>query len=160
MADADETRYYTSMIELPDDPIGRNLKKSAQKIHLRHFIHRLVYLAVAMQGLRMLYIGIHDILVVYPKIEAYYRLNNLGTESYSKLVGQAVLVSITSFLETAVGLAMLVKKSHTIENMHIIIGIAIFLVSLYFKRLGINLDVEVLEQISSGLRLLKISISG
>lgn len=148
------------MIELPDDPIAHELEKGARRVHIRHFIHRLIYLAVALQGIRWLYIGITDILFVYPKINTYYQSVDSTQGAYMKLIGQALLISLTSFLETAVGLAMLVKKSHTVENIHMAIGLIIFLLSFYFKHTGISLDPEVLKELSYIPSLLKMLYSG
>lgn len=136
------------MIELPDDPIAHELEAGARRVRRRHLIHRLIYIAVVVQGIRWLYIGVTDILFVYPKIATYYQSAGSDQSAYMKLIGQAVLISLTSFLETAVGLAMLVKKSHTIENIHMAIGIIIFLLSFYFKHTGISLDPEVLKDLS------------
>lgn len=115
---------------------------------LRHFSHRAIFFIISFQGLYGLYMASHDIFIAYPKIALYYQSLNFDQHAYQQLLQQAVLVSVSSFAETAIGLSMLVKKTHTIKNIHIALGIAISLLSLYLKRNGSIIDAEHLEELA------------
>ena len=115
----------------------------------RHALHRLIYLAVLPQGLYGLYRVMVDIFLVYPNLAIYYQQLNYDQSVYLQIMRQAVLISVTGFFETAIGLSMMIKKSHMVKNIHLAVGVIIFLFSLYLKLTGAIPDHRQLERLTT-----------
>ena len=130
------------------DPFVEGVKISTTKIKLKQLFNKTIFIFIIIQGIRGLYITTRNILVVYPKISLYYQHLNFDPSVYSQILRDAVLLSISSFIEVAFGLSMTIKKSTSIKAIHIVIGIIILLVSLYLKREGALPDLEAIEKLA------------
>jgi len=130
------------------DPFVEGVKISTTKIKLKQLINKTIFILIIIQGIRGLYITTRNILVVYPKISLYYQHLNFDPSVYSQILRDAVLLSISSFIEVAFGLSMTIKKSTSIKAIHIVLGIIILLVSLYLKREGALPDLDAIEKLA------------
>jgi len=130
------------------DPFVEGVKISTRKIKLKQLFNKTIFALIIIQGIRGLYITTRNILVVYPKISLYYQHLNFDPSVYNQILRDAVLISISSFIEVAFGLSMTIKKSTSIKAIHIVLGIIILLVSLYLKREGALPDLDAIEKLA------------
>ena len=121
---------------------------STKKIKLKKFVSKAIFILLTLQGLRGLYLTVRDIFFVYPKIALYYQELSFDQSVLNQLIQKAALVAITSFIETAYGLSMVIKKSSAINKIHTVIGFLVLIASLYLKREGALPDFEMIEKLA------------
>lgn len=130
------------------DPFVEGVEISTKKIKFKQLFNKTIFILIILQGIRGLYITTRNILVVYPKISLYYQHLNFDPSVYSQILRDAILLSISSFVEVAFGLSMTIKKSTSIRTIHTVIGIIILLISLYLKREGALPDLNAIEKLA------------
>ena len=130
------------------DPFIEGVEISTRKIKLKQLFNKTIFILIILQGIRGLYITTRNILVVYQKISLYYQHLNFDPSIYNQILQDAVLLSISSFIEVAFGFSMTIKKSTSIRAIHTVLGIIILLVSLYLKREGALPDLEAIEKLA------------
>lgn len=130
------------------DPFIEGVEISTKKIRFKQLFNKTIFALIILQGIRGLYITTRNILVVYPKISLYYQQLNFDPSVYNQILQDAVLISISSFIEVAFGLTMTIKKSSSIKAIHTVLGIIILLISLYLKREGALPDLKAIEKLA------------
>jgi hypothetical protein len=132
----------------PTDPFIEGVTISTNKIKFKKLFNKTIFILIIIQGLYGLYITTRNILVVYPKLSLYYQQLNFDPSVYHQLLQEAVLLSVSSFIEVAFGLTMAIKKSSSVKTIHTIIAIIVLLVSLYLKREGAIPDLDAIEKLA------------
>ena len=130
------------------DSFVEGVEISTRKIKLKQLFNKTIFVLIIIQGIRGLYITSRNILVVYPKLSLYYQQLNFDPSVYNQLLRDAILLSISSFVEVAFGLTMTIKKSSSVRTIHTVIGIIILLISLYLKREGALPDLDAIEKLA------------
>jgi hypothetical protein len=130
------------------DSFSQGVNISTTKIKLKSYINTALFVAITLSGIKGIYTTMREIFVIYPKLSLYYQQLNFDQHIYAQILQKAVIVSVTSFIEAAFGLAMLVKKSHSINLLHTIVGFIILGIALYLKREGALPDFDTVEKLA------------
>lgn len=115
-------------------------------VNWRHTLHTSLSLILIGSGLLSLYSSTSAVFFVYPNLPEYFRQLHYTPEIYAQLLQKAILVSGVGFVESTYGILMLLKPTHTVKNVQVVIALAILTFSVYLRTTGAIIDPELVNQ--------------
>jgi hypothetical protein len=99
-------------------------------VDLKHVLAKIISLLLIFSGLYQIFLSFNAIFFVYPQLSKFHGYQTLSVEG--GLVEKAIIIYISMIVSGTYGLALLFKPAPQIKIAHIIIGILIFIGSLFF----------------------------
>jgi len=96
----------------------------------KNFLAKTISILLILSGLYQILLSFNAIFFVYPQLADYHGYQSFTAEG--GLVEKAIIIYISMITSGTYGLALLVKPAPQVKAAHIIIGILIFIGSVFF----------------------------
>ena len=100
-----------------------------QIIKFKHTSARILAIGLILNSLYNVIISFQDITKLIPNLQF---INPTSVKTIEQnLIKKAVIISLGLFTDSLYGFSLLIKPSHTIKIIHLIVGILIFIISIF-----------------------------
>jgi hypothetical protein len=97
---------------------------------LKHFVAKITSVLLIFSTFYQTVLSINAILFVYPQLANLQRYQSLTVEKV--LVEKAIIIYVSMLVSGTYGITLLVKPAQQLKIAHILVGILIFIGSLFF----------------------------
>ena len=97
---------------------------------LKHLLAKITSVLLILSGIYQILLSFNSIFFLYPQLANYQGPQSLTLEE--GLVEKAIILYASMIATGTYGMALLIKPAHQIKIIHIIVGILIFIGSIFF----------------------------
>ncbi len=103
---------------------------SLAKVDIKHLLAKITSVALVVTSLYQIYLSLISVLFIYPRLANLQGHQTLSLEG--SLIEKAIIIYISMMVTGAYGIGLLLKPSYQIKIAHIVVGVIIFIASIFF----------------------------